>query len=464
MSYMDGREFTSSFRKEKAVLYRYSKVHICKNLNKKGTAQSMYIKYFQWCLSNNHTTVSPQWFEVIRRRERIGLRKGDIFEDSDRVLLTQKKAQLLALELHQNHDADNPEIQVLRSEIAELQEREDFACERLKAYREAHLNLESQPKTQIWTVDFFGVQTRMETKFVAFAVVIASKEQLIIPERLRDMVIQPTEPLSIYPEQLVVPERVKKNRRTKAEIVSSGIPGRPETPPSHKKALRQSFVSKLPPVDGPTQASFKPKLTYFHFIVERSKETPVTQTSPYVTWATDILIDSGILEENNCDRKIRFSDGCGKHFKTYAEQYCTALQQSRLRKQGNPCVFEWQFLAPRRGHNRADAAAAHVKVAMDRSIQEFNVLSNVSHIAFACSKLTNTLLIEAKFAEFPEPTAVSLAGGETFMRDCFGVLYGEPKVETIQCNHNCRNKLQCLHPCCKGTPTCLDSKILLIRD
>jgi hypothetical protein len=75
--------------------------------------------------------------------------------------------------------------------------------------------------------------------------------------------------------------------------------------------------------------NFKPSLAYLHFVIRRdaiiedengvAEEVNVTQTFDYVQWVLEFLEEHEFFSEFE---RIRFwSDGCGKHFKTYASHF-----------------------------------------------------------------------------------------------------------------------------------------------
>ena len=63
-----------------------------------GTSQMMYGAYLSWTLSNNLPSVSSSTFSEIRLLEHVGLIKGDIFLNSDRVHLAVLQKELQTLE------------------------------------------------------------------------------------------------------------------------------------------------------------------------------------------------------------------------------------------------------------------------------------------------------------------------------------------------------------------------------
>lgn len=83
-------------------------------------------------------------------------------------------------------------------------------------------------------------------------------------------------------------------------------------------------------VESRSLQSFHPSLTYIHLMVKKTKENEAKQTFSYVEHGFNVLLDHGIFDSH--PRITLWSDGCGKHFKTYATQYFMAGVQERLRK------------------------------------------------------------------------------------------------------------------------------------
>lgn len=75
---------------------------------------------------------------------------------------------------------------------------------------------------------------------------------------------------------------------------------------------------------------FKPYLTYLHVPIQRTSEQPVKQTFSYVEYTFDMLYDAGLFADFS--RLALWSDGCGKHFKTYSTHAYMSHLQSRLRE------------------------------------------------------------------------------------------------------------------------------------
>lgn len=121
-------------------------------------------------------------------------------------------------------------------------------------------------------------------------------------------------------------------------------------------------------------------------------------------------------------------------------------------------TLTWDFLAPNRAHNKADSAAAYLKGAITRHVRNFYLLSRVTHLAFACSRLKNTFLIEAEFQDFPEVENAS--PDDPFMRDAFSFSYQPYSLQVIKCNHKCK---RCNHKCCRSPPTCKVSELTIVQ-
>lgn len=118
----------------------------------------------------------------------------------------------------------------------------------------------------------------------------------------------------------------------------------------------------------------------------------------------------------------------------------------------------WDFLAPNKAHNKADSAAAYLKGSITRHVKNFYLLSQVTHLAFACSRLRNTYLIEATFQDFPQvETAVP---EDSFMRDAFSFQYRPYSYQTIKCKHKCKKSN---HRCCISPPTCKVAEITIFK-
>jgi len=280
-------------------------------------------------------------------------------------------------------------IQHLKNEHVALKQDDEFAKDRIQEYRLAHKQLENDSDTLVATFDFTANQTSMEDKFVDFVIIVATQKPITISESLTDSRIFPIQPPSIRGLPVDLPQQANKKRRTSGQAPSRSPNLRDDI--KHNKRPKLDQLAHPPP-------EWKPTLLMIHFMVQRSKEANVKQTLDYVQWALEYLEDHGLFSEL---RNIKiWSDGCGKHFKTYNTHFFISHFQEKLGRKAT-----WDFLAPNRAHNRCDAAAGHIKVALNKYIRNFYILSDVTHLAFACSKLVNTLMIEAKFSKFPQVEA-----------------------------------------------------------
>lgn len=426
-----------------------------------GTPSSMYSSYLTWALSNEHPTVSPTTFESIRRMEHIGVQLGDKFMSQDRIRLAAIEKHLLALE--SSASSTPADIISLQQEVAQLRANVEWATSRKAAYRQAHLELESKPSTMVVTADFTSSDTSPEDEFVNFILVVATQSELEIPDSLLDALIEPEDPISSL--SLASPlVSQKQARRTKKELLEAGV-----TPPTPvrchtrdiKEAKKKQRLTANPHV---TASSFKPVCTYFHFVAKKSDDVPITQTLPYVRWCLEFLFLKHNLAASFTEIQL-WSDGCGKHFKVYATQYFISTLQQHLCQSVSPSFrIHWNFLPPRDAHNRADAAAAHWKRAHVRLLRNYCIVNSLGHLAFSCSRLSRAYLIEAVFADFPEPPSVHVNDDNRFMRNAYTFSYSNPYVAPIICKHLCSDKASCGHICCKENLHTLVDLTVTFRD
>jgi hypothetical protein len=109
--------------------------------------------------------------------------------------------------------------------------------------------------------------------------------------------------------------------------------------------------------------------------------------------------------------------------------------------------LHWDFLPPGDAHNRCDASAANWKRPQKNLVRDFCVLTSVGHLAFACSEMKNSYIIEAEYMDFPDPLECLI--DEPWMREAFHFDYGVPDEAVKTCKHQCKNKRTCKHDCCK---------------
>ena len=136
--------------------------------------------------------------------------------------------------------------------------------------------------------------------------VVAARKDLTIPERFqRDDSVDPS------PQQPFKTEAELKYKRTKR----TG-----DAPPTMKAlSVSQQRFKKLESRQVPWTKEAKtddsPNYYYFDFLCKKTEN--VGQSDIYVKASIQLLLSSGFLEDNMIEELIWWSDGCGKHFKTY---------------------------------------------------------------------------------------------------------------------------------------------------
>lgn len=247
-------------------------------------------------------------------------------------------------------DISENEKVALRAEKKELEEEDAFAKERIKQYCQSHRDLENEKDTCVISLDFTAAQTSMSSKFCDFVMVVATHSPIKIPDSMLDCKIVANIPPSFHGHgELVLDESPKKSRRTKLEMMDVE---KPIVAPNLRDDIAHHHKQKKLPAVVKQSPSFKPALMYLHFVIKRNAEIEnedgtsevvnVTQTFDYVQWALEFLEEHDFFRDF---KRIKYwSDGCGKHFKTYASHYFMATFQERL-----GLSLTWDFLAPNRG-------------------------------------------------------------------------------------------------------------------
>lgn len=445
-----------------------------------GSPELMWAEYAAASLANSIAPLQFDAFHQVRRREHVSIREGDIFINRDEVELAEIRAKIKSGE---------SQAEDWQERIAELERNLTFCKERKLYYREAHQSLKGNAKKMIVTLDFTATQTGMQDKFHDFVVVVCTDQRLRIPLDLENAVIEPEEPP--MKKKVVRPVLEKGKRKTKEQVMSLG--GGRQLLPSFKASNAKAKKAAQLEQRVLEADKYKPCSTVFHFVLRRTDDTP-GQISSYVQWAMDFLFGRHDLGQG-FDEIHLFSDGCGKHFKTYPThwydsfvrffilfyfifvfffslvRYLADLQQRLLQRRINSANtnnsnmhvepylrIHWDFLPPGDAHNRCDGAAAHWKSPQKKLIRDFAVLTTVGHLAFACTSLKNCYLIEADCAQFPDPLECVVE--EPWMREAFHFDYGVPITDTKYCAHgNKRN-----YPCCKKTPLLLPCVTIMITD
>lgn len=383
----------------------------------------MFIDYLNWCIDNGSPLVSPDTFQQLRKRESIWLLKGDIFIDPIIIRIKEIERVLKSLDL----GSDNTE---LRDELEKLQAKDLFAKERIIAYQNDHSLLENDLDTIIATLDFTQLQLSMSDEFHDFVVVLATSAPFSLPEQLQELVIHPERPPSLRDlNNNNESYSAKSSKRTREQMARDGI-SYPKPADNLRSDIEQRKKErKLSDLEQPAR-KWKPHLTYLHFLLRKRTEGAIGQIFQYVQYVFDFFLAENFFDGFSTVKL--WSDGCGKHFKTYNTHYYFSHFQQKL---GSAVTYD--FLAPNRAHNKCDAAAATIKKKLGTSAKNFDLLSDVTHIAFATSELKNTYLLEVDIDELPD--VIESAPDERFMRDAFHFEYHNPVTGVHRChkNNNC---------------------------
>lgn len=322
----------------------------------RGTPLSMYIEYKLNCIEAGVDFVSFKIFHQIRKRERVGIIKGDIFQNP---LIRKKNNYSNQLKvLVEKKKLNNKEViekKELKERIIEIEKKLEFNKERKQKYQDAHLKLEKDSTTAVITLDFFGTgktstsEGKEDGDFIDLILVIATKDKLNIPNTLIESQVKEITPLSSLPLE------------TSEVILHKDDQPQQLTPRTKKSSPIKSFQKKqevmkkkklLPECDIADADRYVPQLSYFHFISKKkvNNET-VTQTHDFLMFVFDFLFLQHKLLSNFNNFRM-WSDGCGKHFKTYPTHYYISTLQKQLRNS-----ITWNFLPPNDAHNRADGQA-----------------------------------------------------------------------------------------------------------
>jgi len=289
-----------------------------------GTPESMWVEYMNYCVDLGQDWIEETKFHLMRKKERVGILKGDIFMNPMKHDLAKATAKFE--ELQKKYPRPNQkqkgEIALAEKAIKEIEVKLAWNAQKKKEYKDAHLNLENDSNRAVITLDFFGTGKTTTSlgdedgDFIDLILVIATKEELSVPKSLLDELIEEVTPLSIFKtqiaEQMLNPE----------ESDSAGSRGpylkKEKEITSHTQAIKAKRREReLPPLDVSDRNSYVPHLAYFHCISKKKVEkVSIKQTHDFLMYFLDFLfLKHDLLKGiSNVDH---WSDGCGKHFKTY---------------------------------------------------------------------------------------------------------------------------------------------------
>jgi hypothetical protein len=161
--------------------------------------------------------------------------------------------------------------------------------------------------------------------------------------------------------------------------------------PKKQSVSEQNRRAKLTPKIAKVQLaqdSDKPNYVYIDFIAKKS-DIIDGQTSDYVRVALDMLFDCRLFSRNGIKTVTIWSDGCGKHFKTYAHLwYLTTVKKK----------FPWlsirrRFLPPNLSYNICDSHFAHFKVKVKAVTENFQRPGNLTDVGWLLAQLSSTYVI-----------------------------------------------------------------------
>jgi hypothetical protein len=138
--------------------------------------------------------------------------------------MNEVRKQIIDLESDEHKKRDE-----LEKRLLELTKLDEFAIQRLNAYKSDHANLQQQPDTVILSLDFTSAQTSMSDDFNDCIVVIATATPLPIPDALNQHLVVAEKPPSFVPKpELRESDNnnngpKKKARRTKLEMIEQKI-------------------------------------------------------------------------------------------------------------------------------------------------------------------------------------------------------------------------------------------------
>jgi hypothetical protein len=432
----------------------------------KGTALSMYLSYVVDCREKELPYVGYTTFHFERKRERIGILKGDIFSNPLVLEKAKRTKELNAIEeeaasvrasiseIEKQIEAENkkrhPKTAKLQGELEAKQlEIEDMTTEkqdlndrldaidseleegkkRKEEYRKAHveLMLPKNKKKAIITFDFFSTgklsQSDSKSEFSSSVMVIATPSKLVVPPALVQQQIQP-----IAPDSLLSPEvaELMLNRPTKEKVHVKRNESKINPKQSHVKY--QASLDKatfMPPLEIRETAD-SPHYTYFHGLsnTTNDEDERVAQTHDYAVFALHYLLVKHKLLKDYDTVEI-WSDGCSKHFKCYATHFYVAILKSLA-----ALNLSWDFLPPNDAHNRADGAAAKLAVRIKQCVESTFLITEVGHIAAISGHLQNCYKFECAKELFPPRIdATPKPTTDSFIQDAWTIKYHPPRKE-----------------------------------
>jgi len=219
-----------------------------------GTPDSMWVEYMNYCVKLGEDYIDEDKFHKIREKERIGILKGDIFMNPLKHDLAEAKSKLDELQKNPRpNQKQKTEIALTQKSIKDMEAKLAWIAAKKKEYKDAHLNLENDNNRAVITLDFFGTGKTTTSlgdddgDFNDLILVIATKNELVIPKSLLDSQVDELTPASVFTkeisQQLLDPEKSPRSTRGPYQKIEKEIT-------SHTQSLKkQRREREMPPVD-----------------------------------------------------------------------------------------------------------------------------------------------------------------------------------------------------------------------
>ena len=184
-----------------------------------GTLEGTYALYCDWERASGNCPISRTTFTDVVSDCNISILPGDKFESKELVQLRAKEEQLAKI----TKRGERPPRR-LPDDVRDLKVKDEFAKNRIEAYRRDHESLEHEEDTLVLTVDFTSSQTRMDTTFVSMVAALATREPMELPGEMLDPKVVPSQPIGKRSFVLEPTKRTheftrKRKRATEAEMM-----------------------------------------------------------------------------------------------------------------------------------------------------------------------------------------------------------------------------------------------------
>jgi len=348
----------------------------------------------KFATADDGNPISFQVFSNIRNRERIGLLSGTAFESPVWIAFETGRRRLIDLtgELDEANDDEKEQLQKEKIAIEADMSKYNESMERAEKLREVYLQhlkkSNIHPSKAVGVSDFTSgslCEYGSGGHYEIFTVALCTSKKLDL-SGLDDL--RPDDQhlgLAPFDEKSVdLPKLEKKKRRTKQEIAESD-----EKPVKNSTNLRIQLQSlkktrKIPILSEP-ETPDTPFIVYFDFVC--FKEEHVRQNDVYVRRSVEVLLENRLFIRNEITDFEWFSDGCGKHFKTYKHLNFVSTLKSTYTGLQNVVR---RFLPPLQSFNLCDSHYSHRKQEEKKDQQNFHYPSTVEEVVAELHRLSRT--------------------------------------------------------------------------